>query len=50
MSDNPAIQRRPSGDVDIALPQDESESSLDTPRTGTVNPDGIISGAPATAE
>jgi len=50
MSDNPAIHRRPSGDVDIALPLDESEALLDAPRTGMENLDGNISGGPATAE
>jgi hypothetical protein len=29
MSGNPAIHRRPSGDVDIALPQDEPEATAE---------------------
>jgi hypothetical protein len=50
MSNNPAIHRRPSGDVDIALPQDEPEPRRDAPPTGSKNVIGDISGSSATVE
>jgi len=37
MSDNPAIHRHPSGDVDIALPVDEQEPSHDAGPHGSNN-------------
>ncbi len=39
MSENPAIHRHPSGDIDIALPSGE-------PETSTESTDNISDGAP----
>jgi len=50
MSNNPAIHRHPSGDVDIAVPQDEPEPWLDSSTTGSESGGGDISGAAATTE
>ncbi|MBL7491661.1 hypothetical protein I6A60_23390 [Frankia sp. AgB1.9] len=50
MTNNPAIHRRPSGDVDIAVPQDEPEQQRDAAATGSKNGAGDISGPPTTAE
>ncbi|WP_157845319.1 MULTISPECIES: hypothetical protein [Pseudofrankia] len=52
MSVNPAIHRRPSGDVDIALPTDEPEPSRDAPPRGSNNAsvDGGFTSSPTTTE
>jgi hypothetical protein len=50
MTNNPAIHRHPSGDVDIAVPQDEPEPQRDAPPMGPKNGAGDISGPPTTAE
>ncbi|MBL7502625.1 hypothetical protein [Frankia nepalensis] len=52
MSGNPAIHRRPSGDVDIAVPQDEPEPQLDAPGASSNNApsEAGFSGSPATGE
>jgi hypothetical protein len=50
MTNNPAIHRRPSGDVDIAVPQDEPEQARDSTVAGSKNGAGDISGPATTAE
>jgi hypothetical protein len=50
MSNNPAIHRRPSGDVDIAVPLDEPEPQRDPSQPDPQNLVGDISGQPAPAE
>jgi hypothetical protein len=50
MSGNPAIHRRPSGDVDIALPQDDPEPPRDGPAATPNNTAGDAGySQPATA-
>ena len=51
MSGNPAIHRRPSGDVDIALPQEEPEPPRDGQPQGANNTAGDVQlSQPTTAE
>jgi hypothetical protein len=52
MSVNPAIHRRPSGDVDIALPLDEPEPSREaSPRaSNNASGEGGFNPSPTTAE
>jgi hypothetical protein len=52
MSANPAIHRRPSGDVDIALPHDDGEPTRDVPPPAANNGVGDVgfSGSSAVAE
>jgi hypothetical protein len=50
MSGNPAIHRRPSGDVDIAVPVDEPEAPRETSVPGPNNAPGDTGFSPPTTD